>query len=100
LATEFTPNKNSFSYCKRINYKSGFNLDNGNLAIKDNRVNNYALNIGVGTPISPTHQSMLNIGYSYGQKGQVSNGLIKENYHTLTFNIGVEGKWYQKRYID
>ncbi len=100
IGTEFIPNKNSFSYWKKINYRAGFNIDNGSLAIKDNRVSNYALNIGVGIPISPTHQSMLNIGYSYGQKGQVSNGLIKENYHTLTFNISLEGKWFQKRYID
>jgi hypothetical protein len=43
---------------------------------------------------------MLNFGYSYGQKGQVSNGLIKENYHTLTLNFSLEDLWFVKKKIN
>tara|TARA_R110002074_G_scaffold215713_7_gene385540 strand:+ start:4432 stop:5670 length:1239 start_codon:yes stop_codon:yes gene_type:complete len=97
FGAEYIPQENSTKYWKRINYRTGFNFDNGNLAIKDNRVNNYALNIGLGLPISIRRNSMLNIGYSYGQKGEVSNGLIKENYHTFTLNFSLEDFWFVKR---
>ena len=100
IGTEFIPKKNGFKYWERINYRAGFNFDNGNLAINNNRVNNFALNIGVGLPLKSGGNSLLNFGYSYGQKGQVNNGLIKENYHLVTFNFSLAGKWFEKRYID
>jgi hypothetical protein len=43
---------------------------------------------------------MLNLGYSYGQRGQISNGLIKENYHLLTLNLSFEGIWFKRRKIN
>ena len=87
IGTEFIPIKNSPNYWKRINYRAGFNIDNGNLAIKDNRISNYNINFGLGLPISIRRNSLLNFNYSYGKKGQVSNGLIEENFHTVTLNF-------------
>jgi len=40
---------------------------------------------------------MLNINYSYGGKGQISNGYVKENYHLLSLNFSLEGIWFLKR---
>ena len=97
IGTEFIPKINSTKYWQRVNYRMGFNMDNGNLAIKDNRITNYALNIGLGLPISTGRHSSFNLGYSYGQKGQVTNSLIKENYHILTLNFSLEDLWFQKR---
>lgn len=85
---------------QRMNYRFGFNVDNGNLAINEERVSNYALNAGIGFPISGRTNSMLNLGYSYGQKGTVSNGLIKENYHRLTLNFSLEDLWFIKKKYD
>lgn len=98
LGAEFIPQKNSINYWRRVNYRAGFKMDNGNLAIKDDRITNTSINLGLGFPIgNQRRHSMINLGYSYGQKGQVENGLIKENFHTLTLNFSLEDLWFQKR---
>jgi len=97
LGAEYTPRKNDLKYWKKINYRAGINFDSGNLSIDTNRINNFAFNLGLGLPIGARQNSRLNLGYSYGQKGLVSNGLIKENYHTLTLNFSLEDLWFVKR---
>lgn len=100
IGAEYIPNLSSLKYWDRVNYRLGFNADNGNLDINNSRVNNLAFNVGLGFPLRTNSNTMLNFGYSYGQKGQVSNGLIKENYHLLTLNFSLEGIWFQKRRYD
>ena len=100
LGVEFLPKNKSNNYWRRVNYRVGLNMDNGNLAIKDDRITNYALSVGLGLPISTRRHSTFNLGYSFGQKGQVTNGLIKENFHTITLNLSLEDLWFVKRKID
>lgn len=101
FGTEFIPQKRSTNYWRRVNYRAGFKMDNGNLAIKDDRITNTSVNFGLGFPIgNQRRHSFINFGYSYGQKGQVENGLIKEHFHTLTLNFSLEDLWFQKRKID
>jgi len=99
FGAEYTPKKKGFKYWERVNYRTGFNFDNGNLTVDNYRVNNVAFNLGLGLPIGKRNNSMLNFGYSYSQKGQISNGLIKENYHTLTLNFSFEDLWFVKRLV-
>lgn len=99
IGGEFTPNNNSLNYAKKIQYRAGINFDNGYLSIDGNRIKNYTLTLGMGLPFSKLNNSMLNIGYSYGKKGQVSNGLVLENHHSLKLNISLEAFWFIKRKI-
>jgi len=75
------------------------NYDTGFLEIDNKRITNKAISIGVSLPIESTF-STLNISYSYGQRGRISNGLIKENYHKLSVNLSLDGIWFVKRKID
>ena len=100
IGAEYTPFKNSVKYWKRIQYRTGFNYDNGYLSIDGNKINNYSLTIGAGLPIGRFTNSMFNVGYSYGQKGLISDGLIKENYHILSLNVSLEGRWFLKRKLN
>lgn len=84
------------SYFDRITYSTGFNYDTGFLEIDSKKVNNMSVSVGVSLPIENTN-SALNISYSYGQKGQISNGLIKENYHKISVNLCLDGIWFVKR---
>ncbi|MEP5341162.1 MAG: hypothetical protein ABJL44_15595 [Algibacter sp.] len=85
-------------FFKNLEYRAGFNYNNGNLEISNQRIDNYSLNLGIGIPLKRNRtNSMLNVGYSYGTKGQVNNGLIKENYHLLSINLSLEDIWFQKR---
>ncbi|MEM6719544.1 MAG: hypothetical protein AAF611_09530 [Bacteroidota bacterium] len=100
LGLSYRKNTRGIKYWDRIFYRAGFNYDSGNLKVNDYRVENYTFSAGVGLPISARTNSMLNISYSYGQKGRVSNGLIQENFHLLTINFSFDGKWFIKRRYD
>jgi hypothetical protein len=92
----FNPKKNFRKYWDRIQYFAGANFDTGYLEIDGKRVNNASVSVGVNLPIENTF-SALNISYSYGQKGTVSNNLIKENYHKISINLSLDGIWFVKR---
>lgn len=100
LGLSYRKNPRALKYWERMEYRAGINYDSGNLMVNDSRVENYTFSAGVGLPISLRTNSMLNISYSYGQKGRVSNGLIQENFHLLTFNFSFDGKWFIKRKYD
>ncbi|WP_141675454.1 hypothetical protein [Formosa haliotis] len=99
LGVEFSPNANPLKFWNTLQYRAGLNYDSGNLEINDTKIRNYALNLGLGIPLRHDGLSMLNVAYSYGKKGQVFEGLIQENYHMLTLNISLAGRWFEKRKI-
>lgn len=100
FGAEYTRNPIGLEYWDRVNYRFGVNIDQGNLEINGARVNKRSLGIGIGLPIRSGRSTMINIGYTYGQKGQISGGLIKENFHSLSVNFSLEGLWFLKRYYD
>lgn len=91
-------NKNR-SYWDRIQYGTGLNFDTGYLEVDGKRINNSAISLGVSLPLENTF-STLNVSYSYGQKGKIGGGLIKENYHKLSLNLSLDGIWFVKRKIE
>jgi hypothetical protein len=99
LGFSFRKNKDIRSYWDRVQYGTGVNFDTGYLEVDGKRVNNAAISIGVTLPVDNTF-SALNISYSYGQKGKISDGLIKENYHKLSLNLSLDGIWFVKRKIE
>lgn len=99
LGFSYRKGKNLRNYFDRIQFSAGMNYDTGFLEIDNKRIENKALSFGVSLPIENTF-STLNISYSYGQKGRISNGLIKENYHKLSVNLSLDGIWFVKRKIE
>ncbi|MNF35946.1 hypothetical protein D3C84_168290 [compost metagenome] len=87
------------SYFDRIRYAAGLNYDTGYLEIDNQKFDNKSISIGLSLPIDNTF-SALNVTYSYGQKGRISNSLIKENYHKLSLNLCLDGVWFVKRKIE
>jgi hypothetical protein len=96
LGFSYRKEKNLRSYFDRIQFSTGINYDTGFLEIDNKRIANKAVSFGVSLPIENTF-SALNISYSYGQKGRISNGLIKENYHKISINLSLDGIWFVKR---
>ncbi|GGE97662.1 aromatic hydrocarbon degradation protein [Flavobacterium limi] len=92
-------NKKLRNYWDRIQYGAGINFDTGYLEIDGKRVNNTAISIGASLPVDNTF-SALHISYSYGQKGKIGDGLIKENYHKLSLSLSLDGIWFVKRKIE
>lgn len=96
---EYVKDPKSYKYGQRIRYRLGFNYDNGYLALNDKKIDGYNITTGIGIPINNSSNSILNLSYSYGSKGQIQNILVKENYHLLTLNFSFEDLWFRKREI-
>ncbi|PKD17625.1 hypothetical protein APR41_05285 [Salegentibacter salinarum] len=97
LGLEFLPQGNPLRYTNHIQYRLGMNYDSGNLEVSGIKTHNYSINVGLGLPLNTRSSSMFNLMYSYGKKGIVSDGLIQENYHTLSLNISLQDIWFVKR---
>ncbi|WP_263362711.1 aromatic hydrocarbon degradation protein [Flavobacterium collinsii] len=96
LGFTYSGRKNVRKYWDRVQYAAGANFDTGYLEIDGKRINNAAISIGLTLPIENTYSS-LNISYSYGQRGRISDNLIKENYHKISLNLSLDGIWFVKR---
>lgn len=84
---------------KLLRLRSGFSFNSGNLEIKNYKVSTSAFTLGAGIPIGSLN-SNLNISYSYGTTGQVTNTLIREVQHKITINFSFEDLWFLKRKYD
>tara|TARA_R110002050_G_scaffold300364_1_gene469428 strand:- start:38082 stop:39332 length:1251 start_codon:yes stop_codon:yes gene_type:complete len=100
LGLQYAANKRISNFFNNLEYRAGFNYNNGNLEVNKQRIKSSAFNIGIGIPLNNGTNSMINLGYTYGNKGQITNGLIKENYHLFSINLSLEGIWFQKRKYD
>ncbi|WP_374174927.1 aromatic hydrocarbon degradation protein [Flavobacterium tructae] len=96
LGFTYSGRKNIRKYWDRVQYAAGANFDTGYLEIDGKRIHNAAISIGLNLPLENTNSS-LNISYSYGQRGRVSDNLIKENYHKISLNLSLDGIWFVKR---
>ena len=99
LGLSYVKKERSIYFSDRIHYFTGVNYDTGFLSINNKSINNLAFSLGVGIPIDNT-KSLLNITYSYGQKGSIGTDFIKENYHKIGINLSLEGIWFVKRKFD
>lgn len=97
---EYANSKPKYKLTDRIKLRIGANFDNGYLQVNEKRITNSAFTSGIAIPVSSRNNSFLNISYSYGQRGLISETLIKENYHLFTLNFSLEDLWFVQRKID
>ncbi|MGJ5640948.1 hypothetical protein [Formosa sp. S-31] len=97
LGLAFAPKQNTTKFWNALEYRAGLNYDSGNLEINHKKISNYTVDFGLGIPLRYDGLSMLNLTYSYGNKGLVYESLIQEHYHLLTLNISMAGRWFEKR---
>ncbi|OUL62710.1 OmpP1/FadL family transporter [Flavobacterium sp. AJR] len=100
FGVSYKSKKNARKYVDRIGYGTGINYDTGYLEVDNQRVKNVSFSLGLTLPLESNSFSTLNISYSYGQKGKIGDGLIKENYHKISLNLSLDGLWFVKRKID
>ncbi|MCG9970893.1 hypothetical protein [Christiangramia crocea] len=96
VGLEYSPGGNPLKYSSLIKLRGGFEYDTGNLKINDEKVENYAISLGIGLPINRSRKSMLNLHYSYGQQGTLSTTLVRERFHLLSLNLSLQDLWFIK----
>ncbi len=96
----YTPKYNSISsYWQRITYRAGFNLKQTGLVVSNIGVDDFGISFGVGLPIGQ-QLSNVNLGFELGKRGEVNNGLVKENYVNFRLSLTLNDRWFKKRKLD
>jgi long-subunit fatty acid transport protein len=86
-------------FLKRIEYRAGFRMDNGNLALNGHNISTYAISAGLGLPLGKS-KSKLNLSAEYIVRGTTQDKLIKEEYFKFTIGVLISDKWFQQYRYD
>lgn len=96
----FIPDYDSFtSYMKRMTYRAGFRYENTGLVLADKSINDTALTLGLGFPVTGSF-SNINLGVEYGKRGTKALNLVEENYLNFTLSLSLNDRWFVKRKYD
>ena len=96
----YIPKYNSFSsYLSRVTYRGGLRYEDTGLVINNKSINDAAVSVGFGLPVGGTF-SNINIGFEYGKRGTVYNGLVRETYTNLIIGLSLNDRWFVKRKFD
>ncbi len=103
----FIPKINSISnYFHRVTYRAGIRfkkigllVDSSGEGLNFTPINDFSVSFGLGLPLKQL--STFNMGFEFGKKGSITNGLIQENYFNLRLSLSLTSiNWFQKRKID
>ncbi len=100
LGAELIPNpRNVVSFWSRTRYRIGAHYHNTYLNINNNQVLDYGISFGLGLPVSRS-KSTINFNVVLGQRGNVEQNLLKENYVVFSINLSLYDFWFMKRKFD
>ncbi|HTK21683.1 MAG TPA: hypothetical protein VL442_19335 [Mucilaginibacter sp.] len=103
---QWTPNINALNnYFALIDYRLGFlyeqtYLGQTVLGVNGADIKRYAVTFGLGIPLPHDRASTafykVNFSAEIGQRGQLANALIKENYVNLHLGFTLNDRWFQR----
>lgn len=96
----YTPSYSTVSsYWQRITYRGGLRYNQSYLELRNTRINEFGISIGVGLPL-PRTRSTVNLAAEFGSRGSKSNNLIKENFVKFTLGLSIFERWFIIRKYD
>lgn len=100
VGIQYQPDETDFrNYFKRIQYRAGFHYAQTYLTIRGQQLSDYGISLGFGLPFKNT-RTTFNFAVDYGQRGTLTQNLIKENYFNFNFSLSLYDFWFFKRRID
>jgi len=103
LGAQYLPNSRASglnNYYKRIYYRMGIRYQETLLDLANTQLTEKAISFGLGFPVGRNYLlqnfSVINIGVEVGQRGTISNGLIKEQFFRATLGFTINDKWFVK----
>jgi long-subunit fatty acid transport protein len=107
LGAQYIPNSKASgegNYPKRMHYRMGIRYAQTALELKNTQLTEYGVSAGIGFPVGRNYLlqnfSMVNIGLEIGQRGTVTNGLIKEQFFKATIGFTINDRWFVKPKFD
>lgn len=86
------------SYLKRVTYRLGFNVNQSPYLVNNTEINDFGINFGASFPVSG--YSSMDAAFKFGQRGTISDNLIKENYFQVIIGATINDQWFIKRRYD
>lgn len=100
FGAEFTPEYDALrGYLRRIHYRVGGYYSNTYLQLRGEQLKDYGITFGVGLPFRGT-KTTFNLSVVLGQRGTLSNNLIRENYGIINLSFTLHDFWFYKRKFD
>ncbi len=100
LGGYYIPNYKVFSkYYERVTYRAGMKFGKTGINVNSKSISETALTLGFGLPTTGA-LSNFNLGLEYGKRGTTLNGLIQENYATLSISFSLNDKWFRQYKIN
>ncbi|MBY0244226.1 MAG: outer membrane protein transport protein [Sphingobacteriaceae bacterium] len=90
------------SYFNRVEYRAGFMYDKTYVRFNNQDIKQMAFTVGLGLPLASNRFSFykMNIAAEFGNKGSLTNNLIKENYVNIHFGITLNDTWFRRYKFD
>lgn len=104
LGAQFTPDITSYnSYFKRVDYRLGVNYDKTYIKIGNQDIKQMGASLGFGFPLpSANGLSFYKINFTteIGQRGTLTDNLVKEKYINFHLGFTLNDKWFRKYKVD
>lgn len=100
LGGEITPDAGDInSYLSRVTYRLGVSYEKTPYVVNDNSVNDFGINFGFSLPVNSI--SSLDMGFKYGNRGNISKVGHKEEYFKFQLGFTFNDRlWFIKRKFD
>ena len=99
LGGQFTPNIQSNKLLSLISYRFGFHFEQSPYFVNNESINDIGINFGLSVPLNAIWGTgYLNLGATLGQRGNVSNDLVRENYVKIHIGFSLQDiTWFTRQ---
>lgn len=98
IGAQYTPDYTSINnYLNLMTFRVGFSLENTPFTVNGEQIDEAAIHFGLTAPL---RYNSLNVGFKFGNRGSLSNNLIRENFFRISLGISVgdESWFYRQRF--
>ena len=96
LGFEIVPNRNDIRYYfNKVAYRAGAYYKKENFLLNGKPISSMAVTLGVTLPIYRWYNG-LTLGVELGQRGSLSEGMIRERYCSFSIGVNIFDIWFQK----
>lgn len=104
IGGQWTPDITSIRYWNVVDYRFGLRYDKTYLNLNGQDIKDMAASIGLGLPIRAQAGIgafyKINLTAEYGQRGTLTNNLVKERYFNFTVSFMLNDRWFQRYRYD
>ncbi|HEX8378232.1 MAG TPA: hypothetical protein VF602_10450 [Pedobacter sp.] len=103
IGSQITPDITSVgNYLNLIDYRFGFRYDKTYINYNNQDIKQLAFTLGLGLPLQSNQSTFykINIGTELGQRGTLTNNLIRERFVNFYLSFTMNDQWFRKYKFD